>query len=273
MKWIVPILLSTCCCLGQQAANQKNAPATRKSLMEDHIPMPARDLYFDLKVEEERLRKEDRLPRNFWKKEQEALDRMLEEIKQLNKRIYGARQAELARRARPAIPQGMKLGYDVLDYPRVDGSTSTHPLGVLLACRLLGAECVWTNEYKRPGILHRFSARAFGDMSSHHSMRGPYNALTKQKYGIGYSVYFYEHFMAASPYTRPLAVDGVRPTAESIRNEEYPYVTKVYGVIRKDEPNDSNAHKLRDWILSDEGQALVGESVYVPLPTKGDPDD
>ena len=99
-------------------------------------------------------------------------------------------------------------------------------------------------------------------------MGGPFGALTGDQDGIAYSVYFYEHFMAASPYTRALAVDGVEPTSETIRSRKYPYVTEVYAVIRKDEPEDSGARKLRDWLLSGEGQAVVAESGYVPLPEK-----
>jgi hypothetical protein len=30
-----------------------------------------------------------------------------------------------------------------LGYPNVDGSTSAHPLQVLLACRILGVPCAW----------------------------------------------------------------------------------------------------------------------------------
>ena len=97
-------------------------------------------------------------------------------------------------------------------------------------------------------------------------MAGPFRMLTKDQFGVAYSVYFYEHFMAACPYTRPLAVDGVLPTAETIGSRKYPYVTEVYVVMRRDEPKGTNARKLRDWLLTDEGQAVVAESGYVPLP-------
>jgi ABC-type phosphate transport system substrate-binding protein len=97
-------------------------------------------------------------------------------------------------------------------------------------------------------------------------MGGPFHKLTRDHLGIGYSVYFYEHFMSASPYTRTLAVDGVIPGYGTIRSGKYPYVTKVYVAVRKDQPATSSACKLRDWLLTDEGQAVVQESGYVPLP-------
>jgi len=39
-------------------------------------------------------------------------------------------------------PATEELGF-AMNYPRVDGSTSTHPLGVLIACELLGVPWGW----------------------------------------------------------------------------------------------------------------------------------
>jgi hypothetical protein len=77
-------------------------------------------------------------------------------------RIYGARHAELRARAPAAIPQGLALGFDVLSYPRIDGSTSTSPLGVVMACRLLDVPYAWQyppmrgSPLRRRGDLERF---------------------------------------------------------------------------------------------------------------------
>lgn len=96
-------------------------------------------------------------------------------------------------------------------------------------------------------------------------MGSVFSRLAEDAYGLAYSVYYYEHFMAASPQTKTLIVDGVRPTFDTIRSRKYPYAAEVYVVIRKDELADSGARKLRDWLLTDEGQGLVAESGYVPV--------
>ena len=96
-------------------------------------------------------------------------------------------------------------------------------------------------------------------------MGSPYIALTNDTRGLGYSVYYYEHFMAASPNTELLAVDGVLPSYETIQSGQYPYVTEVFAVIRQEPVSTSRAVEIRDWLLSDEGQAVVRESGYVPL--------
>ncbi len=96
-------------------------------------------------------------------------------------------------------------------------------------------------------------------------MDGPYFGLTEQVYGIAYSVYYYEHFQAVSPYTRLIEVDGVLPSYETIRTKHYPYSTDVYAVIRKDELKDSPARILYQWLQTEDGQKIVRESGYVPV--------
>ncbi len=96
------------------------------------------------------------------------------------------------------------------------------------------------------------------------SMGGPFSQVTQRPDGLGYSIYYYEHFMAASPFTRTVAIDGVEPTAESIASGTYPWVTRVYAAYRDGGPADGPAMKLLRWLSSEEGQAVVRESGYVP---------
>lgn len=347
------------------------------------------------------------------------------------RRLYAARHAELRTLAAPALPQGAALGFDALSYPRLDGSTSTMPLGVVLACRLLDVPYAWMypdirgRPWRTGRHLDRFefdemvpyrwesqdvelelaemqplarpegarcqrlaplinsvlakhgsthagwvaliegrcdlnlSARApsaselqlakekgvplrwepiardafvmlvhssnpvrsltreqvrgiyeehliawplvgggegrisayrrqrdsgsrelFDELvlqggpspdQEHHadlygSMMGhPYSELTRDRGGIGYSIWYYERFMAGSPYTRALAIDGVEPTAANIASGAYPWSTQVFAAWRGGEADDAPAMRLKRWLLSPEGQAVVRESGYVPV--------
>ena len=96
-------------------------------------------------------------------------------------------------------------------------------------------------------------------------MGGPYSQLTNEENGIAFSVYYYEHFMAASPYTRVLSIDGVEPSAATIASGKYPLRAPVYAVYRKGEPSDGKPMQLLRWLQSDEGQGVVRESGYVPV--------
>ena len=61
-----------------------------------------------------------------------------------------------------------------------------------------------------------------------------------------------------------IAVDGAAPTAENIKNGKYPVVTPIYAVTYEEQTNE-NVEKLLDWILSDEGQYIIGKTGYVGI--------
>jgi phosphate transport system substrate-binding protein len=100
-------------------------------------------------------------------------------------------------------------------------------------------------------------------------MSSVYNKVSTKAGGLAYSVGFYERFMVGSAHTRVIAVDGVLPTPENIRNGSYPHIAEVVAVIRADLPHDSPARQLRDWLLSPEGQSVVTQSGYSPLVPTG----
>ena len=97
------------------------------------------------------------------------------------------------------------------------------------------------------------------------SMMGPINAISDDPLGLGYSVYFYAEYIFPHEQVNVLAVDGVFPTPESIAEGSYPLSTEVYAVIREGTPGDHPARTLFDWLLTEEGQAAVAQSGYVPF--------
>lgn len=82
---------------------------------------------------------------------------------------------------------------------------------------------------------------------------------------LGYSVYYYASKMYAQPGLQMVQVDGVAPSDETIGNGSYPLLNEYYVVIRADEPVDSPARQLRDWILSKEGKAALIKAGYIPV--------
>ena len=96
-------------------------------------------------------------------------------------------------------------------------------------------------------------------------MMGPINVISTDESGIGYSVYFYEQFMAPNEQLKLVAIDGVMPNFENIKARAYPYTTEVYAVVRSDLDESSPAYKLWRWLLTAQGQDAVRESGYVPI--------
>lgn len=99
-------------------------------------------------------------------------------------------------------------------------------------------------------------------------------SLDPPAYAIGYSVYAYygsyeEMMTDVTPNKlKLLAVDGVLPTAESIADGTYPLADYNYIVLRSDEPKDSPARRLAEFMVSDAGQQAVADSGFLPLAVK-----
>ncbi len=81
---------------------------------------------------------------------------------------------------------------------------------------------------------------------------------------LGYSVFYYAKNMYQRPELKFLKVNGVAPTLETIYDNSYPFINEFYAVIREEEPKDSNAHIIFDWLTGEEGQTLVKNLGYVP---------
>ena len=94
-------------------------------------------------------------------------------------------------------------------------------------------------------------------------------------YGITYSFYYFEKYMvihysfetseAYTPCVKLLAVNNVMPSEETIRNTTYPLITEVVVAHLSDLPKESPAARIRDRLLTAEGQKVVAESGYVPI--------
>ena len=91
------------------------------------------------------------------------------------------------------------------------------------------------------------------------------SSYNNQGNAIGYSVYFYARNMYSVPGLEFLSVDGITPSNDTIQDGSYPYVNEFYAVIRDDEPEDSPARLLFDWLTSEGGQELVADTGYVPV--------
>lgn len=79
---------------------------------------------------------------------------------------------------------------------------------------------------------------------------------------IGFSFRFYVEGIIKNPDIKMIAVDGIAPTAENVRNEKYPIITPLYAVTYEGQTNE-NVEKLLQWILSEEGQEIIEKTRYV----------
>ncbi len=82
---------------------------------------------------------------------------------------------------------------------------------------------------------------------------------------LGYSVFYYANNMYFEKDLKLMGVDGVLPSTQTIYDGSYKLTNSFYAVVRPDEPADSNARKLFDWLTGEAGQQLVLDLGYVPV--------
>lgn len=81
---------------------------------------------------------------------------------------------------------------------------------------------------------------------------------------IAFSFRFYVEDITNYGGIKLLALNGIEPTIENIRNDSYPSSSYFYAVYRKDNDNP-NVAGLINWILSDEGQSVIEANGYVGI--------
>lgn len=81
---------------------------------------------------------------------------------------------------------------------------------------------------------------------------------------IGFSFRYYMDGIVGNESVKMLSLNGVYPSAENIRNGNYPVSVEFYAIYRADNDNE-NIPVLIDWILSEEGQSIVEQTGYVRI--------
>jgi phosphate transport system substrate-binding protein len=78
---------------------------------------------------------------------------------------------------------------------------------------------------------------------------------------IGYSFRYFATGMSPNENIKLLAIDGIEPTVENIRNGTYLFTIDVYAVTAGSQ--NENTKLLIDWILSEQGQNFIETCGYV----------
>lgn len=88
---------------------------------------------------------------------------------------------------------------------------------------------------------------------------------------LGFSFRYYTTEMVTDDHIRLLAVDGVEPAKETIRDGSYPISSYFYAVTASrtgqpaPEETDPQIAALLEWVLSEQGQEIIERTGYVSL--------
>lgn len=81
---------------------------------------------------------------------------------------------------------------------------------------------------------------------------------------IGFTYGYYLERLYDSERIKILKIDGVYPDKDSITNGDYPFVTKYCAILTGD--NTERMAKIRDYLLTDEGQRIIEMAGFCPVP-------
>lgn len=81
---------------------------------------------------------------------------------------------------------------------------------------------------------------------------------------IGFSFRYYMNGIVENENVKIISMNGIAPTPENIKNGTYPVIAKFFAIYRADNKNE-NIPVLIDWLLSEEGQALIEKNGYIGI--------
>lgn len=84
--------------------------------------------------------------------------------------------------------------------------------------------------------------------------------------GICYTFNYYKELMVRVPDENvpKIAINGVFPDANTVKNRTYPFVSEVHVAIRSDLDHNSMAYKMHQWLQTKAASAVISESGYIP---------
>jgi phosphate transport system substrate-binding protein len=106
-----------------------------------------------------------------------------------------------------------------------------------------------------PPPLREEKAAGMGGIINHVATYRNYSS------SIGYSFRFFSTGMKPNANIKLLAINGIEPSVENIRNGSYPFTVDVYAVTVGS--TNENTQKLIQWILSEQGQGFIETCGYV----------
>ena len=96
-----------------------------------------------------------------------------------------------------------------------------------------------------------------------YTMISPYIQLDSDPNGICFTPYYYYNSIVRPELVKVIALDGIMPSRETIKNGTYPYLTEVMASVRSDIDKSSTAYQLFYNLSTGRYDQIIDESGYV----------
>ncbi|MBR5933577.1 MAG: substrate-binding domain-containing protein [Treponema sp.] len=162
------------------------------------------------------------------------------------------------------------IGYEAFVFI-VNKNNPVDSLTVEQVKRIFSGEYKYWNEaggdnYRISPVLR---VEGSGSQTAMHAFMGDRKLLTKSNIfsgrAIGYSFRYYVEGIVSDTNIKMLALNGIEPTKENIKNKSYPIFSNFYAIYRSSDSDREDIKKVIDFVLSEKGQEIVEKSGYVGL--------
>jgi len=89
-----------------------------------------------------------------------------------------------------------------------------------------------------------------------------FNSLNDED-AICYTFNNYAEVIVRMPDVPKIAIDGISPNKNTVKNTTYPFISKVHVAIRSDLDRNSMAYKLYEWLQSEDAKSTILECGFI----------
>lgn len=123
-----------------------------------------------------------------------------------------------------------------------------------------------SEEIMRSLVMGDLKMGEFHENSEIVTMAGVFPEVRDNISGFCYSFNFYKDVMVrvSDDNVPKIAINGIFPNENTVKNGTYPFIAEVHVAIRSDLDRNSMAYKMYEWIQTEAANAVISESGYIP---------
>jgi phosphate transport system substrate-binding protein len=123
-----------------------------------------------------------------------------------------------------------------------------------------------SEEVFRVLVMNGLEPADFPERAEIMDMNFVFSEVVHNRYSICYTFNNYKDMIARVPdnIVSKIAVNGIFPDKNTVKNRTYPFISEVHVAIRSDIDRHSMAYKLYEWLHSEDAKSTLTECGFIP---------
>ena len=146
---------------------------------------------------------------------------------------------------------------EIINWSEVGGNNAS--MQVYSRPRNSGSEEVF-----RTLVMNGLNPADFPEAMQLNPMYGVFITMLTDEHGICYTFNNYAEIITRIPEVPKIAINGIIPANNTVKNKMYPFISEVHVAIRSDLDHNSMAYKLYEWLQSESAKSTIIECGFIP---------